>query len=156
MQAGQGLNPLTWLQLGEDMETPVADGRLAVWDTQGLNGLYTLQLLVVGEDQQVETTTIQVTVDNEPPEVSIRFPAPGQRYNNPPGASGLTLQADASDDLELARVEFFIDGELVAARESPPFAVPWEGTLGAHRLRVRATDRAGNTSLAEITFFVER
>jgi hypothetical protein len=61
--AGQGLNPDEWIQVGEG-NAPVTDGLLAVWDTNGLSGLYAVQLQVVREDQTVDTAIIQVTVSD--------------------------------------------------------------------------------------------
>jgi membrane peptidoglycan carboxypeptidase len=155
VQVGEGLNPPTWLQIVEDVEKPVSDGQLGEWDTSGLNGLYTVQLLVVAEEQRVETATVQVTVDNQPPEVSIRYPLDGQHFTYP-DENQVTLQAEASDELSLASVEFILDGETVASLSIPPYAVPWQARLGSHRLLVRAYDQAGNTGEAAIEFVVER
>ena len=155
LQVGQGLNPLAWLQIGEDAAKPVSDGELGVWDTTGLNGLYTVQLLVVAEEQEVKTATIQVTVDNQPPEVSIRFPINGQQFTFP-DENQVTLQAEASDEFTLASVEFILDGKLVASLATPPFAYPWQVNLGAHHLLVRAQDQAGNSGEAAIEFVVDR
>jgi hypothetical protein len=83
LQVGQGLNPTAWLLVGEDQPEPVQDNQLGVWDTTGLDGLYALQLVVVDQDQKVNTSTIQVTGDNQPPEVAIRSPLAGQEYAYP-------------------------------------------------------------------------
>ncbi len=60
---GQGLNPQEWIQVAEGNE-PVTNGLLAEWNTEGLSGLYAVQLQVVRSDQKVETAIIQVTVSN--------------------------------------------------------------------------------------------
>ncbi len=60
---GQGLNPQNWIQVGEGSE-PVTNGLLAEWNTEGLSGLYAVQLQVVRSDQRVETAIIQVTISN--------------------------------------------------------------------------------------------
>lgn len=155
LQVGQGLNPPAWLQIGEDVYKPVKNGKLALWDTRDLNGLYALQLLVVSQDQQVQTVTLQVTVDNQPPQVSVRYPAEGQRFTYSP-KSLLTLQAEVSDDLELAVVEFYLDNQLIKKLSVPPYTIPWQTKIGKHTLRVRAIDRAGNTNEASTTFIIER
>jgi membrane peptidoglycan carboxypeptidase len=62
VQVGQGLNPQQWIQVGSDSIAPVENGVLAEWDTKGLSGLYAVRLLVVREDQRVETAVIQVTI----------------------------------------------------------------------------------------------
>ena len=61
IQVGQGLNPSAWIQIGGTI-TPVENSLLIEWDTTGLSGLYAIQLVVVYEDQRVETAIIQVTV----------------------------------------------------------------------------------------------
>jgi hypothetical protein len=60
---GQGLNPLEWVQVVESNE-PVTDDVLAEWNTDGLSGLYAVQLQVVRNDQRVDTAIIQVTVND--------------------------------------------------------------------------------------------
>lgn len=62
IQVGKGLYPREWIQVGEDISTPVIDGPLAEWDTEGLNGLYVIQLVVVYADQRVETAVVLVKV----------------------------------------------------------------------------------------------
>ncbi|HSJ86061.1 MAG TPA: transglycosylase domain-containing protein [Anaerolineales bacterium] len=58
---GQGLNPQEWLQVAEG-NAPMTNAPLAEWDTNGLNGLYAVQLQVVRSDQRIDTAIIQVTV----------------------------------------------------------------------------------------------
>jgi hypothetical protein len=129
----------------------VKAGQLAVWDTSGLNGLYAVQLLLVRKDQSVETTVIQVTVDNQAPEVQILYPDPGQEFKT----GTLTFQVQASDDLALQNVEFSLDGRRLVVLAQPPFAFPWKATTGKHNLLVKATDMAGNTSQALVQFVVK-
>ena len=155
LQVGEGLNPASWLQISDDITTPISDGELANWDTTGLQGLYALQLLVVDQDNNVKTYTTQVTIDNRPPEVSIRYPENGQDFTYPKD-SMITLEADASDDLELVTVIFYLDETLIASLNSPPYVVPWEVRIGEHSLRVRAVDLAGNYSEEQIEFKVTR
>jgi membrane carboxypeptidase/penicillin-binding protein PbpC len=58
---GQGLNPREWIQVAEGIE-PITDDLLAMWNTEGLSGLYAVQLQVIRSDQRVDTAVIQVTV----------------------------------------------------------------------------------------------
>ena len=59
---GKGLNPREWIQVGENISTPVINGALAEWNTEGLEGLYAIQLIVVYADQRVETAVVLVAV----------------------------------------------------------------------------------------------
>ncbi len=154
LQVGKGLNPQEWLQLGEDVTSPVQNGRLGLWDTEGLSGLFAIQLLVVRQSQRVDTTTIQVTVDNEPPQIAILNPAEGEQYSLSDSRI-VTLHVHGDDDLALSQVDFYIDGRLAATIRQPPFAVPWNAEIGAHHLRVEAFDAAGNAAEAEVEFLVK-
>ena len=155
IQIGEGLNPSSWLQISEDLNTPVSNGELAVWDTTELEGLYALQLLVVDQDQKVKIFTTQVTIDNQSPEISIRYPEEGQVFTYPEDRT-ITFEVDASDNLELAAVMFYLNDILLSSLKSPPYAVPWEARIGDHTLRVRAFDLAGNTSEETIKLEVTR
>lgn len=155
VQVGEGLNPRQWLQIGENTDSPVEEGRLAVWQTESLNGLYAIQLLVVDQDQTVTTTTIQVTIDNQPPTVQIIHPAPEQVFEFPAERS-ITFQVQAQDNLQVGKVEFLVDGTPISNLAEPPFAVPWTGNLGDHVLTVIVTDLAGNQAEALVKFSLER
>jgi RHS repeat-associated protein len=61
----------------------------------------------------------------------------------------VNLVAAASDDRRVDKVEFLIDGSLVATDTSAPFEAAWASTSvanGTHTLTARATDDAGNTA----------
>ncbi len=151
---GQGLNPQLWLQIGSDTDQPVKAGTLGVWDTQGLNGLYALQLQVVRLDQRVETALIQVTVDNIAPEITLVTPTVEAVYllaSQP----NIVLNARASDNLELAQVVFYIEGQQVASLAEPPYIVSWPARLGKYTLKAIASDLAGNQSVSQVTFIVK-
>lgn len=154
LQIGQGLDPDHWLQLGEDHLEPVEDGELAVWDTTGLSGLYALQLLVMREDQSVQTETVQVSVDNEAPRVSIRFPSEGQHFSVAE-TEVLTFLVETGDDLGIASVTYWLNGKQLDRRESAPYTATWETRPGEFTLKVRAADQAGNWSEDQIEFSVD-
>jgi membrane peptidoglycan carboxypeptidase len=153
LQVGQGLNPLTWIRVGPESRNPVTGGDLGSWDTAGLDGLYALQLLVISTDQQVQTDIVQVTVDNQPPQVEILFPTSGEvipRSNSP-----VVLQAEVMDDLALQFVEFSVDQIMISTLTQPPFTITWQGKPGNHTVQVHAVDQAGNENSAELTFTVK-
>jgi membrane peptidoglycan carboxypeptidase len=143
LQAGQGLNPDRWQQIGEMTRRAVQNGVLGRWDTRGLSGLYALRLLVIYADRQVETAVIQVTVDNQAPEVDIIYPPEGARFDLPVNKH-ITLQAQIREDIDVERVEWYINGKLVGETRQQPYLLPWSGALGEHELVVKAYDLAGN------------
>ncbi len=153
IQVGKGLNPQEWLQIGVDDFEPVEEDELGTWDTSSLDGLYTIQLLVVRDDARVDSTVIQITVDNQLPELAIVSPIPGQEAQ--PRAGQLTLLADATDNLAIYSVAFYMDGELIGERLQAPYAIPWESIPGEHILRVVAVDQAGNQAETQTDFLVK-
>lgn len=154
VQAGAGLNPQSWLQVGPDNNRSVSNGLLAEWDTQGLDGLYAVRLLVVRSDQSIENATIQVTVDNTPPQARVIYPLPQQEFDLP-GDREITFQAETSDAVGVSLVEWLVDGKVVGQNLVAPFSFTWRATTGAHALAVRAHDLAGNvTQSSQIEFNV--
>jgi hypothetical protein len=154
LQAGQGLNPQAWFQVGEDQTRTVTEDLLGTWDTSKLNGLYALQLVVVQEDQSVVRDTILVTVDNQPPQIEFGSPYPGEEIDASERPS-VVLWVNASDDLGMAKVEFYLDGRLLGTFLQPPYGISWKSVAGEHSLRVRAIDQAGNTREATVEFTVQ-
>lgn len=155
IQVGQGLNPRAWEQVGPDGNKPVNEGLLASWDTTSLDGLYAVRLLVVSRDQQVEMATIQVTVDNTPPIAKIVEPSSGEKLVLSPGRPPV-FQIMASDNVGVARVEYYLDGRLTAILGDAPYNYPWSAaTQGKHSLMVKVFDRAGNqTDAGPIDFIL--
>jgi membrane carboxypeptidase/penicillin-binding protein len=144
LQYGQGLNPTRWIQIGEDVVEPVEDDVLGIWNTGGLNGLYTLQLMVVLEDGRVTTAAVPATIDNQPPVLWLLQPQPNQVVRK--GREGeIRLEAEASDELGVMWVEFYVDGERIAQVGEAPYIATWAlGATGEYNLFVRAYDKAGN------------
>jgi len=151
---GQGINPQTWLQIGEDGASPVIDGVLGSWDTTGAEGLYAIRLLVALQDQSVETTTIQVTVDNTPPLVRVTYPVEGQEILSGSGQP-IIFQTDISDSFGINHIDWLVDGRTIGDSGAGTYAYSWEAATGEHILEVRAFDQAGNQgSSQEIRFVV--
>ncbi len=153
VQIGEGINPATWLQVGSTGSTAVENGQLAVWDTARLDGLYAIRLNVIGTDQSVRTSTIQVTVDNTLPQVQISYPAAGQEIQ--PTGETITLQANVQDSSGIQTVEWWLDGNLVATQNEEPFVYLMEADPGKHTLQLVAEDKAGNsTRTNEVDFSI--
>jgi hypothetical protein len=55
IQIGEGLNPRSWRQVGQDGHSPVIEGWLADLDTSGMNGLYVLRLQVIDTQNRIKT-----------------------------------------------------------------------------------------------------
>ncbi len=146
VQIGQGINPQTWQQLGNQITTPVENGILAEWDTTGLNGLYAIRLLVVNSSNEITQAVSQVTVDNLPPLITISVPAADQEVQAVNGT--VILSASVEDDAGVDKVEWWIDGKLAGTQANAPFAYPLAYAKGKHTVQIKAWDSAGNLSLS--------
>lgn len=150
---GKGLNPQNWLAITDENNSPVENGILGTWDTANLDGLYAIQLIVIRAGEQVETTTIQVSVDNQAPQVTITYPPEGETISAQEN-SFITIQVQASDNLGLERVEYKINGTVIETQRQPPFALPWRAQGGDQRLSVKVVDVAGNENSTSLIFSV--
>ncbi|MCS6909693.1 MAG: Ig-like domain-containing protein, partial [Anaerolineales bacterium] len=150
LQYGKGLNPTEYIQIEGDRYEQIENGWLQFWNTEGLDGLYTLQLVAVKNDPeggpfQFETATVPVTVDNRPPTVTLLAPAPNQTYTLQDEA--IVIQPQVQDNLAVAQVEFYVDGTLFQTVTAPPYSTRWrltEAARGTRRFHVRVVDAAGN------------
>jgi membrane peptidoglycan carboxypeptidase len=150
LQYGQGLNPTRWIQIGADRQRPVEGSSLGTWASEGLNGLYTLQLLVVLNDGQIRTAATPVTLDNEPPGLELLLPSAGDTFSLDE-TDELTINVSAADEVGLDRVEFFAEGRRVGTVTGAPFTANWTfpNETGDYEIFVRAYDTAGNRSESE-------
>ncbi len=150
LQIGKGLNPEKWVEITEST-MPVSAGELGVWDTAGLDGLYAIRLLLVRSDNRLETALSQVTIDGNPPVVTIINPPPGTAIS---GTEPVFLQADISDSSAINRVEWIIDDKTLGETQQMPYTFTVaDMSRGTHILTVAATDAAGNRSVSEPVSF---
>ena len=155
VQVGQGLNPQGWEQIGEDVQGTIHDNLLAIWDTSKLSGLYAIQLLVVYDNQQVEISTTQVSVDNSPPNLKILYPQEGDLIDFFKNRQ-IEFQVEASDNLGIDLVEFYVDFQQIGVVTESPFVWTWASSTGYHHLKVITRDRAGNVVEEIVRFKVEK
>jgi membrane peptidoglycan carboxypeptidase len=144
---GGGLNPSAWQLIGSEHGEPRNNELLEIWDVSGLDGLYSVQLTAVRHDQSFEQATIQVTVDNTPPEIQLTFPLPGQEFILPDD-EWVTVQPLATDNVSMDRVEFYVNDRLVGSSSVAPFTYQWviRGAVGTHSIHAIAHDAAGNST----------
>ena len=144
IQAGKGLNPQSWQQIGEVGTTPVSSGLLGTWEPTE-DGLYALRLMVTKTNQEIETNTIQVTVDTTPPVALVRYPTPGQQFQQSTDRQ-IIFQGEAEDSIGIQKVEWYLDQVLVSTDTLAPYTFSWTSTRGSHQVTLKATDLAGNTT----------
>jgi lysyl endopeptidase len=81
--------------------------------------------------------------DTTPPTTSITAPANGATVSGT-----VSVTANASDNVGVARVEFLVDGAVAATDTSAPYSFSWNTAgvaNGSHTLRSRAFDAASNS-----------
>ncbi|UCC45128.1 MAG: fibronectin type III domain-containing protein [Candidatus Zixiibacteriota bacterium] len=82
--------------------------------------------------------------DTQAPTVSLTSPEDGATVTGT-----VAVNATASDNVAVTRVQFFIDETAVAADSTSPYSYDWDteayGTDGDHTVFARASDAAGNT-----------
>ena len=155
LQIGEGINPLNWLQIAEGSAAVASGGSLAEWDTAGIDGLYAIRLTVIDQTQHVQSSTIQVTVDNTPPQAKITYPAADQVVQ--PAQDSVTLQADVEDNTGISKVEWFLDGKLASAQTDGPYLYQMPAASGKHTLMLTVEDKAGNkTSTDKLNFTIDK
>jgi len=159
LQFGQGSAPEQWVPIGGEHGNAVDKGVLENWDTNGLEGLYTLRLTAVGDGGEHQAT-VQVLVDNVPPTVRVQAPVQ-DKFFYPGKDEWISIQVDAQDNVAMDKVEFYIDDQLFGYSTVSPYTARWmlrrsdaEGAFpvepwGTHRVHVVAYDSAGNTTTSE-------
>jgi MYXO-CTERM domain-containing protein len=81
--------------------------------------------------------------DHQPPSVGITTPAQSATV-----AAGFAITATATDDVAVASVAFYLDGDLLATATVAPYRLATDPALapGAHTIVVEATDSDGNSA----------
>ena len=88
--------------------------------------------------------TVTVTVDAQPPTVSLTAPTDGTTVSGT-----VTVSASASDNQSVSRVDFYKDSALLGSDNSAPYSLNWNTSgesTGTHTLTSQALDGAGNLS----------
>lgn len=134
-----------------------SDGWGVTWDTTGLDGgLYKITAKAFEDTSETEqfgiSSPIFVTVDNgsvsdNPPSVELTAPSDGSTV----AGTAVDVTADASDDIGVTQVEFFVDGSSIGVDYdgSDGWSASWDTTSvtdGAHTIVATATDTIGQTS----------
>jgi len=156
IQVGQGLNPTSWLQIGEDLTRRITNRKIMEWDTTETDdGLYAMRLMVIRENFQVDTHTIQVSVDNTPPTGKIIYPTESRTISRSSQGT-ITLQAEAFDSAGIERIEWWLDGKIVGNNTQMPYSNPININTGKHTVFIKIYDIAGNENISsEFEFVVE-
>ncbi|MGB7531591.1 MAG: S8 family serine peptidase [Halobacteriota archaeon] len=129
--------------LATDIEAPYS----CSWDSTSVaDGSHIIKATATDTIEQTASDTITVDVDNvdDPPTVEITSPVDGATVSGT-----ITIEASASDDKGISKVDFFINDTLLATDTEAPYNASWDTTTvadGPHNITAIATDTAAQTA----------
>ena len=91
----------------------------------------------------VDIVVANAVPDGAPPTVSLTAPAAGTVTNT------VTITASAADNVGVTKVEFLVDGVVIATDTSAPYSASWNtntSALGGHSVTAKAYDAANNSA----------
>jgi chitinase len=115
------------------------------WDTKSLaNGNYTLTAKAYDAAGNVGTSAVVVSVLNDSiaPTVAFAYPTSGGTVSG-----AVNLSANATDNIAVAKVDFYIGGVLQGSSTSAPYSFNWNTAAvanGTYVLSAMAYDATGN------------
>ena len=132
-------------KVGEDAQSPYSID----WDsTSATDGNHSIQAKAfdaagnMGESVSIAVTVNNTQTDTTLPSCSITAPQSGASINGT-----ISINADASDNVGISKVEFYIDGTKVGEDAQSPYSIDWDSTSatdGNHSIQAKAFDAAGN------------
>ena len=109
-------------------------------------GAYAVTARATDSDGATTTSAPRTVHVNPGPTVALTSPANGAVFV---AGATVVLAATASDDLGVARVEFYAGTTLVGSDTSSPYEVAWPGVPAGRRvLSARAVDTTGNATVS--------
>jgi len=117
------------------------------------------EILIDGD----KTVNAHFKAGDEPPKVKIIKPDYGLYFQDkkilsfifPIIFNEVTIEAEASDDTSVEKVEFYINGELKGTDNTPPYTYHWKDTLKRfYTVEVIAYDNEDNTDKDVLTVFL--
>ncbi len=126
------------------------------WNTTAeTNASHTL--LARAYDAAGNSASVSVTVtvsnvsagDTTVPTISVSNPANGSKVYGT-----VSVSANASDNVGVSRVEFYIDGSLKTTDTTSPYSYSWNtktASYGSHSVSARAYDAAGNNAAGSVS-----
>jgi hypothetical protein len=131
------------------------------WDTtHAPDGTHTVQAKAsnaagnIGVSQPVTVTVSNTYRDTVPPNVAITYPLSGASVYR---GWSVRITADASDNVGVTRVDFYVNSQLVCSDATPSYAcswvVPWNSSTTSYQILARAYDAAGNWRASTVTVF---
>jgi hypothetical protein len=147
--AGSGISRVTFfiddVQISADLTSPYS----AVWNNAGLplGSVHTIKATAVDNVNRTSTAAIVVTIaETTPPTVSITSPLAGAIVAR---GTIVTIAADASDNVGVAKVEFYVKNVLKCTDTVAPYTCGWAVPTAkdaVYTLHAKAVDTSNNTT----------
>ena len=153
--AGSGVSRVEFRVDGMLLATDSASPYSTTWSASSASaGAHTIQATAVDGAGNSASASIQANIaappDTTSPSVALTSPAAGGTVTG-----SVVLAATASDaGSGVSRVEFRVDGTLVASDASSPYSATWNSSsagVGAHTVQVTAFDVAGNSASTSVS-----
>lgn len=123
------------------------------YSTEWTAALGTSSIVAVATDDEGASsqTSVQISVTPAgglvPPSITLTSPTGSESITS---GDTLVLSADASDsDGEVAKVEFFVDNQLVATDSQAPYEHNWLAQAGTHSFKATATDNDAQSTVSQ-------
>lgn len=151
--APRGVRDVTFLVDGVARATDTTAPFTFDWDTTAFAaGNHTIAATAASRAGATATASHAVTVNNSPAPTGVAVTAPAAGATV---AGTVTINASATDDGPMARVDFMLDGTKIGSDTTEPYSLAWntaqaDGSVadGAHELKVAATDSGGQTTIS--------
>jgi hypothetical protein len=121
LQVSQGAQSSQWTPITGESGEHIDNNVLGTWDTRGLDGRYTLQLVVIDGGNQ-RTVDAPIVVDNQPPTVTISS-SRDERTFRAGKDEAVLVKVEARDNISIRRVELYLNGHLVGSSSIAPYTV---------------------------------
>ena len=123
------------------------NGTLYVWDLPGKYNADKQPWPMSRHDIQ-NTGSMPVAKDGESPVISITNPSNGVNVNGK-----VTIEAQATDNIGVIKVEFYVDNALLSSDSESPYSASWDTSSltngSSHTLFAKAYDSAGNIGTSQ-------
>lgn len=107
-------------------------------------GQKVLRVVMDSGDFNINNVVFSTVTTNPPPSVNITAPSNGATYTAP---ATITINANASDNGSIAKVEFFQGATKLGEDTTSPYSYSWASvSAGTYSLTARATDNQGATT----------
>lgn len=113
----------------------------------GVIGTHTITAVATDNLGTTKTSAPVSLIVSADPAPVVNITAPAANSSSLVG-DAISITANATDNMSVASVEFFVDGVSLGIDNTAPYAASYVGVLGNHVLTVKATDNANQSTIS--------